>query len=395
MRAQYELKFVDEKEELPEVSYPRPVYLYPASAPHSYSFCLGEDLATGEIPESLRRSIPKQKSWMAYLLPKRANASLRTLAKSDVPGIIAGYLKAPEAKALADFAKSSYAPYERTWLREFLQVLIMPMLAEGNPVGVITQYLAWFQRKALSDFSTEAGVLQKLLAEGKAGDGHEHIIGYHGVCRDGPLPYLVMDYAAHGQMNHFLQNQEASPEKCYRLLIQLVLGLRYLHRQGYAHLDLKCANILVGKLERINAGEPVRLSDFGLSRIVPGQMMRGKCGTSGYRSPEMESGEAYDPFLSDIYSLGRVIEELLTDNMCLESQGGSLCANALPSLLTMRKQCLAKDPAERPRLDGLLAQLHLLLRLEEIQDRIQAQWSTEEDIEKSTEQTQLNNLSSG
>jgi serine/threonine protein kinase len=109
----------------------------------------------------------------------------------------------------------------------------------------------------------------------------------------------------------------------------------------------------------------------------------------------MESGEPYDPFLSDIYSLGRVIEELLTDNMCLESQGGSLCANALPSLLTMRKQCLAKDPAERPRLDGLLAQLHLLLRLEEIQDRIQAQWSTEEDIEKSTEQTQLNHLSSG
>lgn len=78
-----------------------------------------------------------------------------------------------------------------------------------------------------------------------------------------------------GSANGYLDEQTS------RLLIyQVMIALRYLHRNNYAHLDVKCENILLTLLKPIPAPKSpegievtqdfplVKLADFGYSRII-------------------------------------------------------------------------------------------------------------------------------
>jgi len=63
---------------------------------------------------------------------------------------------------------------------------------------------------------------------------------------------------------------------------------------GIVHRDLKPENILVERDPVTNEVSHVKLTDFGLSKIVvPGEVMMDSCGTPAYVAPEVLTKHGY------------------------------------------------------------------------------------------------------
>jgi eukaryotic-like serine/threonine-protein kinase len=139
---------------------------------------------------------------------------------------------------------------------------------------------------------------------------------------------------------------------------QILQALRFAHRHGIVHRDIKPHNVLV------DADGRVKVTDFGIARAGTSQMTEAGSivGTAQYLSPEQARGTAVDQ-RSDVYSLGIVLYELLTGTVPFTGDTPVEIAmkhlSALPEppstkrpeipreldLIVMR--ALAKDPNDR------------------------------------------------
>jgi serine/threonine-protein kinase len=139
---------------------------------------------------------------------------------------------------------------------------------------------------------------------------------------------------------------------------QILQALRFAHRHGIVHRDIKPHNVLV------DAEGRVKVTDFGIARAGTSQMTEAGSivGTAQYLSPEQARGTAVDQ-RSDVYSLGIVLYELLTGTVPFNGDTPVEIAmkhlSAVPEppsskrpeiprdldLIVMR--ALAKDPADR------------------------------------------------
>ena len=96
-------------------------------------------------------------------------------------------------------------------------------------------------------------------------------------------------------------------DEFFDVAVQVSKALEAAHGQGMVHRDIKPDNLYVTKQG------VVKLMDFGLAKLVEeeggGATQSSLTVTSGYMSPEQRRGEPLDA-RSDIYSLGKVLEEL-------------------------------------------------------------------------------------
>ena len=100
-------------------------------------------------------------------------------------------------------------------------------------------------------------------------------------------------------------------KQCKLWFAQMLSGLSYMHKEGIAHRDLKCDNILLG------IAKDVLISDFGLSRLVwrksKGDLLSQTfCGTPPYMAPEVlivekKSQMKYNAFKADVWALGVIL----------------------------------------------------------------------------------------
>jgi WD40 repeat protein/DNA-binding SARP family transcriptional activator len=138
---------------------------------------------------------------------------------------------------------------------------------------------------------------------------HPHIVPLYDYWREPGGAYLVMRWLRGGSLRAALQRGPWKVEAATRLVDQIATALAAAHRQGVVHRDIKPANILLD--EEDNA----YLSDFGIAKDMlrrPELTQTGAlAGSPAYISPEQIQEQPVTP-LSDIYSLGVVLYELLT-----------------------------------------------------------------------------------
>ena len=124
------------------------------------------------------------------------------------------------------------------------------------------------------------------------------------------LPYFVMEYIDGPWLTAFAADRRMPVDDRLRMFLDVCSAVEYAHRNFIIHRDLKPGNILVDP-----DGVP-KLVDFGICKLLRAGAISATDSavapmTPDYASPEQMRGDAVTP-LSDIYSLGAVLYELLT-----------------------------------------------------------------------------------
>ena len=141
---------------------------------------------------------------------------------------------------------------------------------------------------------------------------HKNIIGYKEAFYDEKSMTLniVMEYADDGDLSskikYNIKNHLVFEESTiWKILIQLLEGLKYLNTKKIMHRDLKSANLFLTKKGVLKIG------DLNVSKIAKLGMAVTQIGTPFYAAPEIWQDKAYD-YKCDIWSCGVIIYEIAT-----------------------------------------------------------------------------------
>ncbi|EAZ03269.1 hypothetical protein OsI_25418 [Oryza sativa Indica Group] len=160
-----------------------------------------------------------------------------------------------------------------------------------------------YRSKKVSEFYAEVAVLAKLR--------HRNLTTLVGYCLGGDHHALVYEYLGGGNLWRALFHGELAWRRRLEVAVDVAEGLAYLHgfREGaVVHRDVKPTNVLLSE------SGAAKLSDFGVSRIVPegGTHVSTEVrGTRGYVDPESFSA-GHVSEAGDVYSFGVVLLELAT-----------------------------------------------------------------------------------
>jgi len=129
-------------------------------------------------------------------------------------------------------------------------------------------------------------------------------------------PFFAMEYVEGPRFHVSLMKNLSMTDLC-SIVVDVCLGLEYLHGYGLIHQDIKPDNILLspdasGRLQ-------AKLSDFGLTAVIGSGDVNHLSGTLEYFSPEAIRGAHLDR-RTDLYSLGITIYEVLTGRNPFRSQ---------------------------------------------------------------------------
>ncbi len=163
------------------------------------------------------------------------------------------------------------------------------------------------------------------------------------------VPFIVMDFLEGRSLGAVLRHQSRlSQRRALRIVHDIAEALQHAHESGVVHRDLKPDNVILVPGDRLGEERPV-LTDFGLAfdEIRPADLTISGyvVGTPLYMSPEQATGVGPVDGLSDIYSLGVILFELVTGTNPYEAPSVSR---------VMRRAARAILPAPR----AMLASVH-------------------------------------
>src|SRR6266508_3186962 len=120
--------------------------------------------------------------------------------------------------------------------------------------------------------------------------------------------YIAMEYLDGRSLKELIVARGPAPvHVAVDYARQVLAAIRFAHRHGIVHRDIKPHNVLVDGEGRL------KVTDFGIARAGVSQMTEAGSiiGTAQYLSPEQAKGAPVDQ-TSDLYSVGVVLYELLT-----------------------------------------------------------------------------------
>jgi beta-lactam-binding protein with PASTA domain/predicted Ser/Thr protein kinase len=179
-------------------------------------------------------------------------------------------------------------------------------------------------------------------AKNAAALSHSNIVSIYDRGEAEGTYYIAMEYLDGRSLKELIVQRGPAPiTVSVEYARQILSALRFAHRHGIVHRDIKPHNVLVDSDGR------VKVTDFGIARAGASQMTEAGSivGTAQYLSPEQARGTDVDQ-RSDLYSLGIVLYELLTG--MLPFNGDTPVEIAMKHLSTIPEAPSAKRP-EIPR----------------------------------------------
>jgi serine/threonine-protein kinase len=202
---------------------------------------------------------------------------------------------------------------------------------------------------------------------------NDHVVRVFDVGRDDDgTPFIVMEFLQGEDLSVRLAATGAMPvNEAVDYVLQACVAIAEAHRVGVVHRDLKPGNLFLAR--RPGGGSIVKVVDFGISKLAPrGSRPEASLTTTShlvgspfYMSPEQLRGTGEVDARSDIWSLGLILFELLTNEGPFDAPTiPQLCMAIMdnpPKLATQLRpeipaaldgvilRALAKDPAARYR----------------------------------------------
>jgi serine/threonine protein kinase len=214
-------------------------------------------------------------------------------------------------------------------------------------------------RKLTRGLIREGRLLKKLT--------HPHIVRAYETVRE-PRPTLILETLSGATLAYLIDtsSRRLPLTDIVHLGLHLCSAVRYLHRHGILHLDLKPSNI-VSECQR------AKILDLSIAR-PPGRVKEG-AGTRNYMAPEQARGDHVGP-AADVWGIGAVLFEAATGELPFgapeddENRYEQLERRAEPVRSYRRVpaafnelvgSCLEPEPARRPTLGELADSLRELI----------------------------------
>ncbi|XP_062535239.1 mitogen-activated protein kinase kinase kinase 4 [Armigeres subalbatus] len=212
----------------------------------------------------------------------------------------------------------------------------------------------------------ETSAIRKVAEELKIFEGinHRNLVKYYGVEVHREELLIFMELCPEGTLESLVEMNGGLPEaQTRRYTIQLLSGVKELHRHGVVHRDIKTANIFLTK-----DGNCLKLGDFGSAvkiqahTTMPGEL-KGYVGTQAYMAPEVftKTNSEGHGRAADMWSVGCVVIEMASgkrpwyqfdSNFQIMFKVGMGESPEIPDCLSEEGHdfvecCLEHDPKER------------------------------------------------
>jgi beta-lactam-binding protein with PASTA domain/predicted Ser/Thr protein kinase len=145
-------------------------------------------------------------------------------------------------------------------------------------------------------------------AKNAAGLSHPNIVSIYDRGEAEGTYYIAMEYLDGRSLKELVVARGPLPiPDAIAATRQVLAALRFAHRKGVVHRDIKPHNVMA------DADGRLKVTDFGIARAGVSQMTEAGSiiGTAQYLSPEQARGAPVDQ-RSDLYSMGIVLYEMLT-----------------------------------------------------------------------------------
>jgi WD40 repeat protein/tRNA A-37 threonylcarbamoyl transferase component Bud32 len=337
--------------------------------------------------EALVRQHPDLASELAAFF---ANQDEVARIARDMAGPVGPAARASEAPTLAPGEAAAPAPGTR--LRYFGDYELLEEVARGG-MGVVFKARQVSLNRTVALKMILAGELAsptevqrfRTEAEAAAHLQHPHIVAIFEVGEHQGQHFFSMEYIDGPSLARLVRENPLPPARAAGHVATIARAIHHAHQKGILHRDLKPANVL------LDPTDTPHVTDFGLAKRVEGKAgltaTGAILGTPSYMAPEQASaGRGAVGPLSDVYSLGAILFELLTGrppfqaetplDTVLQVVGNEVVAPrllnpALPrDLETVCLKCLQKDPHKRyPSAEALADDLDRWRRGEPIRAR--------------------------
>ena len=199
-------------------------------------------------------------------------------------------------------------------------------------------------------FDEDPRNIERFLAFGSAlvGVASPHVVPVLHAGRDGPTPYIVLDWVDGEDLESVLKREKTLvPQAALRVALDAASGLDAAMKKGALHGDVRPRHFIRVKGE-------VKVTGFGLSPATQTAQGRTIAGHPAYVAPEIVAGKMAD-HRADIYALGCTLFELLVGR----PPYGTASADALLAchLHEPFPSLKAQAPRATPELEGFLSRL--------------------------------------